>query len=91
MKINRRHFLMFIGATAGSIASDWYPASLSGPRAATADELCQYLPDSNDKYATPVEAFKAAMTQAKKDDVILVVGSFHTVGEILEYWQGKGV
>lgn len=25
MKINRRHFLMFIGATAGSIASDWYP------------------------------------------------------------------
>lgn len=73
------------------IASNWYPASLSGPRAATADELCQYLPESNDKYATPVEAFKAAMTQAKKDDVILVVGSFHTVGEILEYWQGKGV
>ncbi|UUM29818.1 bifunctional tetrahydrofolate synthase/dihydrofolate synthase [Vibrio japonicus] len=78
-------------STLSQIASNWYPASLSGPRAATADELCQYLPESNEKYASPVEAFKAAMTQAEKDDVILVVGSFHTVGEILEYWQGEGV
>lgn len=73
------------------IASSWYPASLQGPRAASADELCQYLPGSNDKYDSPVKAFEAAMTHAKAEDVILVVGSFHTVGEVLEHWQGKGV
>lgn len=72
------------------IASNWYPASLTGPRAASADELCQYLPESNQKYRSPVEAFNAAMTNAQTEDVILVVGSFHTVGEVLEYWQSKG-
>ena len=25
MKVNRRHFLLFMGATAGSVASGWYP------------------------------------------------------------------
>lgn len=68
----------------------WYPASLSGPRAASADEVCQFLTTYTDKYQTPVEAFKAAMTNANSDDVIIVVGSFHTVGEVLEHWQNKG-
>ena len=72
------------------LARYWYPASLTGPRAATADELCGYLPQEQTQYATPVDAFKAAMTQAQVDDVIIVVGSFHTVGEVLEYWQEKG-
>ncbi|WP_159738771.1 bifunctional tetrahydrofolate synthase/dihydrofolate synthase [Vibrio atypicus] len=72
------------------IASHWYPASLSGPRAASADELCQYLPAANARYSTPIEAFEAAMTNAAPQDVILVVGSFHTVGEVLEHWQNKG-
>lgn len=72
------------------LASEWYPASLTGPRAASADELCQYLPQGQAKYHTPVDAFNAAMTQAQADDVIIVVGSFHTVGEVLEHWQEKG-
>ncbi|OLQ85941.1 bifunctional folylpolyglutamate synthase/dihydrofolate synthase [Vibrio ponticus] len=72
------------------LASAWYPASLTGPRAATADELCQHLPAEQTQYPSPVEAFDAAMTQAKAEDVIIVVGSFHTVGEVLEHWQTKG-
>lgn len=73
-----------------SIAAHWYPASLTGPRAASAEELGQYLPASNTHYESPVFAFEAAMTQAAQQDVILVVGSFHTVGEVLEHWQNKG-
>ena len=73
-----------------SIAAHWYPASLSGPRAASAQELSQHLPTSHAQYDSPVLAFEAALTQAGQEDVILVVGSFHTVGEVLEHWQNKG-
>lgn len=68
----------------------WYPASLSGPRAATATQLCQYLPADITQYANPVSAFEAALTQAGAQDVIVVAGSFHTVGEVLEHWQKRG-
>lgn len=76
--------------TLSPIAANWYPASLSGPRAASSDELCQYLPSGTAEYSNPVEAFEAALTNATPQDVILVVGSFHTVGEVLEHWQNKG-
>tara|TARA_Y100001956_G_scaffold30257_1_gene29855 strand:- start:561 stop:1826 length:1266 start_codon:yes stop_codon:yes gene_type:complete len=72
------------------IVTYWYPASLTGPRAATADELCRYLPSDIVHFESPVRAFEAAMTQASQDDVILVVGSFHTVGEVLEHWEKEG-
>ena len=68
----------------------WYPASLKGPRAAQANELCQFLPDNTIHFSTPTDAFKAAMNEAKDNDIILVVGSFHTVGEVLDYWQSRG-
>lgn len=71
------------------IATQWYPASLTGPRAATARELCQYLPDGQVHFENPVDAFENARSHAKQEDVILVVGSFHTVGEVLEHWQSK--
>ncbi|MGF1773381.1 bifunctional tetrahydrofolate synthase/dihydrofolate synthase [Vibrio maritimus] len=73
------------------LTEHWYPASLSGPRAASADELCAHL-DSNQtltRYDSPVAAFEAAKSDAKQDDLILVVGSFHTVGEVLEHCGGK--
>jgi len=72
------------------IATHCYPASLHGPRAASADELVKSLPSDTEKYANPVEAFEAALTNASEEDVILVVGSFHTVGEVLDHWEGKG-
>ncbi|MEZ9230778.1 bifunctional tetrahydrofolate synthase/dihydrofolate synthase [Vibrio amylolyticus] len=72
------------------IVTHWYPASLEGPRAATADELCAHLPQAKGKFDSPVEAFNRALTQVDTEDVIIVVGSFHTVGEVLEHWQEKG-
>ncbi|MEZ8791368.1 bifunctional tetrahydrofolate synthase/dihydrofolate synthase [Vibrio splendidus] len=72
------------------IATHWYPASLNGPRAATAAELCQILPQGVEQHSNPVAAFEAALASVKGDDVVLVVGSFHTVGEVLEHWQKKG-
>ncbi|PTP52535.1 bifunctional tetrahydrofolate synthase/dihydrofolate synthase, partial [Vibrio splendidus] len=66
------------------------PASLNGPRAATAAELCQSLPQGVEQHSNPVAAFEAALASVKGDDVVLVVGSFHTVGEVLEHWQKKG-
>ncbi|SHO58223.1 bifunctional tetrahydrofolate synthase/dihydrofolate synthase [Vibrio quintilis] len=73
------------------VAGDWYPASLEGPRAASAVEIRQYIPESSacQTYSSPTEAFKAAMTHVSQDDVILVVGSFFTVGEVLDYWQKR--
>lgn len=65
----------------------WYPASLNGPRAASADELCLSLPNGVKKFTTPIEAFQYAQDQVNTEDVLLVVGSFHTVGEVLDYWQ----
>ena len=73
------------------IADHWYPASLSGPRAASASELCQSLESDVKQYQTPVDAFDAALATAKDEELILVVGSFHTVGEVLDYWQKKGI
>lgn len=72
------------------VATHWYPASLSGPRAAKAEELCGYLGAEQTSFSTPVTAFEAAMKNASLQDLIIVVGSFHTVGEVLEYWQSKG-
>lgn len=72
------------------ITTHWYPASLQGPRAATAAELCKSLPQGVEQYSNPVSAFEAALASVQGDDVVLVVGSFHTVGEVLEHWQKKG-
>jgi len=71
------------------VITHWYPCSLSGPRAAKASELTCYLSDNVSEFDCPVSAFKAALTQAQEMDVIVVIGSFYTVGEVLEYWQNK--
>ncbi|MFV0576971.1 MAG: bifunctional tetrahydrofolate synthase/dihydrofolate synthase [Vibrio sp.] len=68
------------------VVDHWYPASLHGPRAANVTELVAHLPHSEGQFETPVDAFKAALTQANDEDILLVVGSFHTVGEVLNYW-----
>ncbi|PMH40575.1 bifunctional folylpolyglutamate synthase/dihydrofolate synthase [Vibrio sp. 10N.286.49.B3] len=72
------------------IATHWYPASLSGPRAASAQELCAFLPAGLTQYSQPEAAFQAALKQAQPNDIILVVGSFHTVGDVLAHWQTQG-
>ncbi|MGO1297741.1 MAG: bifunctional tetrahydrofolate synthase/dihydrofolate synthase [Vibrio sp.] len=86
-----------IDATVAALAPQvgaWYPASLTGPRAASAAELCRAIrPYSTQKlteFMSPVMAFEAALTQVSEQDVIVVVGSFHTVGEVLSHWQSRG-
>ncbi|MBE9047340.1 DUF839 domain-containing protein [Pleurocapsales cyanobacterium LEGE 10410] len=44
MQVNRRHFLMFIGATAGSLASGWYPQQ---PGESSAMAQANIIPTSN--------------------------------------------
>lgn len=72
------------------VVDHWYPASLQGPRAASAEQLAEYLPTENRLFTSPVEAFSAAYEQVGKEEMIVVVGSFHTVGEVLQYWQSRG-
>lgn len=67
----------------------FYLADLKGPRAAKSNELAQYI--SQDKIAiqatSPVIATQQALLDIKPQDVLLIVGSFHTVGEVLEHWH----
>lgn len=72
------------------VVDQWYPASLQGPRAASADELIAHIPSATHPYSDPVSAFEAALKQADEQDIVVVVGSFHTVGEVLDYWQHQG-
>lgn len=72
------------------ISANWYPASLEGPRAATAKELCQHLPQVVASYDNPAAAFQAAQVKAQPGELILVVGSFHTVGEVLAFIEQQG-
>ncbi|MGF1765933.1 bifunctional tetrahydrofolate synthase/dihydrofolate synthase [Enterovibrio makurazakiensis] len=69
-----------------SVVDIWYPASLTGPRAADWQQLVHFLPEYVEGYASPVEAFEAAKTALTwKGDVLIVFGSFHTVGEIADH------
>ncbi|WP_318441322.1 bifunctional tetrahydrofolate synthase/dihydrofolate synthase [Photobacterium leiognathi] len=64
---------------------DWYPASLMGPRAATAEEILQHLPANCVGFDKPESAFDQALTQAGEDDMVIVFGSFYTVGQITSH------
>ncbi|MCG3886861.1 bifunctional tetrahydrofolate synthase/dihydrofolate synthase [Photobacterium leiognathi] len=64
---------------------DWYPASLTGPRAATAEEILQHLPANCVGFDKPESAFDQALTQAGEDDMVIVFGSFYTVGQIMSH------
>ncbi|USD66031.1 bifunctional tetrahydrofolate synthase/dihydrofolate synthase [Vibrio sp. SCSIO 43136] len=66
---------------------NWYPSSLTGPRAATAQTLVEHLSNVDTTFDTPAQAFDAAMTAAQTQDVVVVVGSFHTVGAVLSHWD----
>jgi dihydrofolate synthase/folylpolyglutamate synthase len=71
------------------VVSAWYPCSLSGPRAASAELLTESLPEGDKlkTFSTPTHGFKYALTKATKDDVIIVAGSFVTVSDVLVYLQ----
>ncbi|MBP2698852.1 bifunctional tetrahydrofolate synthase/dihydrofolate synthase [Photobacterium lucens] len=67
------------------IVDHWYPASLTGPRAATSEEILQYLPADCVGFDKPETAFDQALTQVQDDDMVIVFGSFYTVGQITSH------
>nr|WP_181879352.1 bifunctional tetrahydrofolate synthase/dihydrofolate synthase [Legionella donaldsonii] len=64
----------------------WYPALLTGKRAASKEHLtqaftnCGIIPSC---YRDPLSAYQVACNQAGADDLIVVYGSFITVGNVL--------
>ncbi|STO56865.1 bifunctional tetrahydrofolate synthase/dihydrofolate synthase [Grimontia hollisae] len=68
------------------VVDHWYPASLRGPRAAPWTQITAYLPTGIEGFESPTQAFQAAQAAlAWQGDILIVFGSFHTVGEIADY------
>jgi dihydrofolate synthase/folylpolyglutamate synthase len=67
----------------------WHLATLSGPRAASADQLAQHVHGEVERFATPAQAFAAALKRAHENDKIVVFGSFLTVGEVLGWLKNN--
>lgn len=69
--------------------SDWYCPKLEGERAAGVALLKTVFMQTIDHwpvfYSSPIEAYQAAMKNAQKGDLIVVYGSFLTVGPILAF------
>jgi dihydrofolate synthase/folylpolyglutamate synthase len=65
----------------------WHLASLPGARGASAAELAQFV--AGDCFASPAEAFAAALERAGENDKIVVFGSFLTVGEVLGWLKNN--
>ncbi len=65
----------------------WYPAQLTGKRAASADLMLSLFREAeiimDICYNSPLIAFNEAVAQAEPGDLIVVFGSFLTVGQIM--------
>jgi dihydrofolate synthase/folylpolyglutamate synthase len=66
----------------------WHMASLTGPRAASAQELARHVVDA-ECFASPASAFGAALSRASENDKIVVFGSFLTVGEVMGWLKNN--
>ncbi|MWP61471.1 bifunctional tetrahydrofolate synthase/dihydrofolate synthase [Gilliamella sp. Pas-s25] len=66
---------------------NWYCASLYGDRGCSAELLKQHLLNKGEidvsTFDTVSKAYQKAIQEAKKEDIIVVCGSFHTVSEVL--------
>lgn len=66
--------------------SRWYPAQLDNNRAASNDLLLSKFKEAEIFvefcYNNPLIAFEMALNQAKSGDLIVVYGSFYTVGQV---------
>ncbi|CAL4320147.1 Dihydrofolate synthase/folylpolyglutamate synthase [Buchnera aphidicola (Eriosoma grossulariae)] len=67
----------------------WYCASLDHPRSALGKNLIKYLPNSAKLFQNIPDAFVDAFYNACQDDIILVLGSFMTVSEILFFIENE--
>ena len=65
-------------------APQWYLAATHGPRGLSAEKLAAAVENTpNCLFPAVTEAYEAARQDAHSEDLILVVGSFHTVADIL--------
>ena len=74
--------------TAGLPISDWFIAEIDYPRAATTEQLqgilASYVDDAQiHEFARLQEATYAVIKASQPQDLIVVCGSFHTIGEAL--------
>jgi dihydrofolate synthase/folylpolyglutamate synthase len=65
----------------------WHLASLSGARGASAEDLARYV--EGERFASPAQAFEAALGRAHENDKIVVFGSFLTVGEVMGWLKNN--
>lgn len=65
----------------------WYPAQLNNKRAASANTLLSIFKDAEISvkicYTNPFIAFETALNQSQAGDLIVVYGSFFTVGQVM--------
>ena len=69
-----------------SVISHWHCASLQVPRGAKSDVLVSAVSSSKQKvldYESVETAYKMAVTNANKNDLVIVFGSFFTVASVL--------
>lgn len=63
----------------------WYCGTINHYRGAKGNDLAQFLPERQTKvFDSVIEAWHSAMAEAKKNDIIVVCGSFHTVASVME-------
>lgn len=72
-------------------AHAWYPVALTGNRALTEEMMKQYFSDLGISvktcYADPVSGFQQAIANAKANEPVVVFGSFHTVGPVMDWLE----
>ncbi|MEW9810078.1 MAG: bifunctional tetrahydrofolate synthase/dihydrofolate synthase [Candidatus Symbiodolus clandestinus] len=64
----------------------WYCGALEGEgvRCGPVDRLLAQLPTATTQaFINPVQAWRQAMLNAQAEDIVLVFGSFHTVGDVI--------
>jgi len=66
----------------------WHMASLSGARAASAQELARHV-EGAECFGSPAAALEAALSRANENDKIVVFGSFLTVGEVIGWLKNN--
>ncbi|MES2997815.1 MAG: bifunctional tetrahydrofolate synthase/dihydrofolate synthase [Pseudomonadota bacterium] len=72
-----------------NLIDHWYLADLEAPNGATADQLRRCLTKIGSEssvftFSSPILAYRKACQAARKEDCLLVFGSFHTVGVVLK-------
>ncbi|CNJ81678.1 bifunctional folylpolyglutamate synthase/ dihydrofolate synthase [Yersinia aldovae] len=74
-----------IGGTLACLSEqvdEWYCAPLEGPRGATAQQLADHLMVSR-QFSDVATAWRQAMQDSERQDVVIVCGSFHTVAHVM--------